>query len=224
MAGDTPPEYTRRQRLGVYVVLHDLALLIYLRHHPQRIPHRRVICMLFPTLHTRRLTIRPFVPADWQAVYTYTANPSVMTYIPEGIFSDVQAQTFVQQQIGEQAQAVAVLLASDELLIGHILFHVWFAPQTYEIGWVFNPGYYRQGYATEAARALLDYGFETLQAHRIIATCQPENPASYRVMEKLGMRREGHFQQCIARGSGVWWDEYFYAILRTEWQRSSDQQ
>ncbi len=74
-----------------------------------------------------------------------------------------------------------------------------------------------QGYATEAARALLGYGFEELDLHRIIATCQPENPASYRVMEKLGMRREGHFRQCIDRGQGVWWDEYFYALLKDEW-------
>lgn len=174
--------------------------------------------MLFPTLHTRRLTIRHFIATDWPAVHSYTANPSVMAYIPEGTFSEEQAQAFVEQNSGEEAEAVAVLLSGTELLIGHGIFHPWFAPETYEIGWVFNPQYYGQGYATEAAQALLDYGFEMLNAHRIIATCQPENPASYRVMEKLGMRREGHFRQCIFRGNGVWWDEYFYAILRTEWQ------
>jgi ribosomal-protein-alanine N-acetyltransferase len=67
--------------------------------------------------------------------------------------------------------------------------------------------------------ALLDYGFTVLQLHRVIATCQPENPPSYRVMEKIGMRREGLFQKCIYRGDDQWWDECFYAILEDEWSK-----
>ena len=67
--------------------------------------------------------------------------------------------------------------------------------------------------------ALLKHGFESLHLHRIIATCQPENAPSYRVMEKLGMRREGHFRQCFYRGEDHWWDEYFYAILEDEWHQ-----
>lgn len=112
---------------------------------------------------------------------------------------------------------MAVALKADKVLIGHIVFHPWFAPQTHEIGWVFNKRYHGQGYATEAAYALLEYGFERLRLHRVIATCQPENVPSYRVMEKLGMRREGHFQKCIYRGESRWWDEYFYAMLEEEW-------
>ena len=69
----------------------------------------------------------------------------------------------------------------------------------------------------EAAHALLGYGFATLGLHRVIATCQPENVASWRVMEKLGMRREAHVRQCIPRDDGTWWDEYVYAILKAEW-------
>ena len=99
-----------------------------------------------------------------------------------------------------------------------MLFRSWVAPATYEIGWVIHPDHQRCGYASEAARAGLAYAFESRHAHRVIATCQPENTASYRVMEKIGMRREAHFRQCIHRGDDVWWDEYFYAILRDEWQ------
>ncbi len=174
--------------------------------------------MHFPTQHTARLTIRHFSSADWPAVYAYTADPSVMAYIPEGCFTQAQAQEFVEAQVSDQAMAAAVVLNTTQTLIGHMIFHPWFAHETYELGWVFNPNYYGQGYATEAAQALVDYGFETLKLHRIIATCQPENPASYRIMEKLGMRREAHFQQCIYRGNGLWWDELFYAILSTEWR------
>jgi hypothetical protein len=84
-----------------------------------------------------------------------------------------------------------------------MIFHHWFAPRTYEIGWVLARQFHRPGYATEAARALIDHGFRTLALHRIIATYQPENPPSWRGMEKLGMRREGHFIECIHRGGDV---------------------
>jgi len=67
------------------------------------------------------------------------------------------------------------------------------------MGWVFHRAYHGHGYATEAAGALLQYSFAALHLHRIIATCQPENVASWRVMEKLGMRREAHFRKCIKR-------------------------
>ncbi len=65
-----------------------------------------------------------------------------------------------------------------------MVFHQYFGEHTYEIGWVFNPDYYNKGYASEAAQALLNYGFKDMQLHRIIATCQPQNIASYKVMEK----------------------------------------
>lgn len=68
----------------------------------------------------------------------------------------------------------------------------------------------------KSSQALLDYGFNNMKLHRIIATCQPENIASYRVMEKIGMRQEGFFKKCIPHGE-TWWDEYYYAILEEEW-------
>lgn len=175
--------------------------------------------MSMPTLQTARLAIRPILSDDWQAVHNYMSNPAVTAYLPEATFTEADSQAFARQHAGDEAEAAAVIAEADGQLIGHIIFHPWFAPETYELGWVLHPDYHGQGYATEAARALLDYGFGTLGAHRIVATCQPQNPASYRVMEKLGMRREGHFQQCIHRGNGVWWDEFFYAMLREEWER-----
>ncbi len=58
--------------------------------------------------------------------------------------------------------------------------------------------------ASEAAQATLEYGFKEMKLHRIIATCQPQNTPSYRVMEKIGMRREGYFRKCIPHGN-EWW-------------------
>jgi len=173
-------------------------------------------------IETQRLCIRAFQRDDWQAVCDYTsADPAVMMYIPEGPFTSEQAKAFVEENMGEKARAFAVLLKSDDMLVGHMVFHPWFAPQTYEIGWTFNRAYHGQGYATEAAMALLQYGFEALHLHRIIATCQPENVASWRVMEKLGMRREAHFRKCIRRPDNRWWDEYFYALLEEEWFKAN---
>ena len=173
--------------------------------------------MRLPTITTQRLLIRHFETDDWPQVLEYTSDPSVMAYIPEGLFTADAAQTFVAENSGKQAEAYAVVRLEELDVIGHMIFHPWFAPRTYEVGWVLHKAYHGRGYATEAAMALLKYGFESLRLHRVIATCQPENTPSYRVMEKLGMRREGFFRQCIYRGDDQWWDEYFYAMLADEW-------
>lgn len=168
-------------------------------------------------LQTERLRIRNFELTDWEAVYAYTSDPVVMKYIPEGVFSKDDAQKFVAENLDEHAKMFPVVIQETDTLIGHISFHPCFGNHTYEIGWVFNPKYYNKGYASEAAASILKYGFDVLKLHRIIATCQPQNPPSYRVMEKIGMRREGHFKKCIPHGE-EWWDEYYYAIIDDEWQ------
>lgn len=171
----------------------------------------------FTPIETNRLFIRLFQQEDWQAVHAYTSNAEVMFYLPEGQMTRAQTQAYVEKQLGEQPEAVGVVLKSTQQFMGHISFHEWFAPRIFEIGWVFHPDFYGHGFAPEAAQCVLQFGFEVLDVHRVIATCQPENIGSMRVMEKLKMTREGHFRQCIARENGVWWDEYFYAILADEW-------
>ena len=177
--------------------------------------------MSFVPIETDRLRIRPFAPDDWPAVHAYASDPAVMAYIPGGAMTEEQTRAFVAENAGDGARAFALVLRSGGALIGHMPFHPWFAPRTFEIGWVLDRRHHGRGYATEAARALLRYGFETLGLHRVIATCQPENPASWRVMEKLGMRREAHFRRCIHRGGNTWWDEYFYALLEEEWRAAT---
>lgn len=167
------------------------------------------------TLQTPRLVLRPFTPADWRAVHAYASDAAVMRYVPGGAMSEEQARAFVRVS-GENA-ATGVVLTAEDRLIGHLDFHPWFAERIYEIGWVVHPRYHGQGYATEAALAMLRHGFETLGVHRIVATCQPENVASWRVMEKLGMLREAHFRKCFAVDESTWLDEYLYALLEEDW-------
>jgi RimJ/RimL family protein N-acetyltransferase len=171
-------------------------------------------------IETPRLLIRPFVPDDGQAVHAYASDPAVMTYIPGGALTEDQTRAMVAGTDGGEPK-VAVVLKAENRPIGHMPFHPWYAPRTFEIGWIFDPRFHRQGFATEAATALLRYGFETLALHRIIATCQPENVASWRVMEKVGLRREAHFRQCIPVDDATWWDEYFYALLEEDWFANS---
>ncbi|PFF17917.1 GNAT family N-acetyltransferase [Bacillus anthracis] len=166
-------------------------------------------------IEAERLLIRKFEFKDWEAVHEYTSDSNVMKYIPEGVFTEEDTRNFVNKNMGENAKNFPVILIDENILIGHIVFHKYFGEHTYEIGWVFNSKYFNKGYASEAAQATLKYGFKEMKLHRIIATCQPENTSSYRVMEKIGMRREGYFKKCIPHGN-EWWDEYYYAILEEE--------
>ncbi len=170
----------------------------------------------FPLLQTPRLVLRPIALADGPAIHAYMSDPVVTRWLPEGPLDAAQAQAFARKNAGRSARAVAVVERESDALVGHMVFHPWFARATHEVGWAISPGRQGRGYATEAARALLDFAFGTLGCHRVVATCQPENGASWRVMEKLGMRREAHFRQGLHQESGEWWDEYFYALLAAE--------
>lgn len=170
----------------------------------------------FTPIQTPRLVLRSIALADWPSIHRYMSDAAVTRWLPEGCLDEAQTTAFVQKNTGAEATALAVIERESGALVGHMVFHPWFGPATHEIGWVISPSSQRSGYATEAAAALLDFAFKTLNCHRVIATCQPENPASWRVMEKLGMRREAHFRQALHRPSGEWWDEYFYALLTEE--------
>ena len=169
-------------------------------------------------IETERLIIERFAENDWRDVFVYTSRTDVMEYIPEGVFTEEDAKDFVMKNAGEDAKHFPVRIKGEETIIGHITFFKYFGDHTYEIGWVFNPDYFNKGYATEAALAVVGFGFAKMKLHRIIATCQPENMPSWRVMEKIGMRREGCFKKCIPHGDS-WWDEYYYAVLDEEWNK-----
>ena len=180
-------------------------------------------------IETERLILRPIEPGDWRAIHRYASRPEVVRYLPHEPFTEGDSSAFalrwseharqreLKGQGDEWPEMLVVIRKDDGRLIGHLPFEV-FNPKyrTREIGWVFEPELHGQGYATEAARAVLELAFGTLDLHRVIATCDPRNTASQRVMERLGMRREGHFIQDV-QIRGEWADEYFYAILNEEW-------
>jgi RimJ/RimL family protein N-acetyltransferase len=87
-----------------------------------------------------------------------------------------------------------------------------------ELWYLVRPDHWGRGIAQRAAIELLRIGFVEMNLHRLFATCLPENPASARVLEKIGMRREA-YQPKTLKIHGAWRDCYLYAILREEWER-----
>ncbi len=174
-------------------------------------------------LTTPRLILREFADDDWPAVLAYQSDPQYLRYYSwsERTPEDVQhfVERFVEQQ---QAQPrtkfqLAIILRAEERLIGNCGLRLEAdGPGKAEIGYELAPGYWRRGLATEAAHAMIDFGFGELRLHRISAWCIAENVGSARVLEKLGMRQEGYVRESEWM-KGRWWETLLYGILDHEW-------
>lgn len=117
---------------------------------------------------------------------------------------------------------MAVVLKENGQVIGRGTIHVDIGQDEAMVGWILHKEYWGRGFATEMAKALIQYCFETLQLHRVYVLWHPDNIGSWKVMEKCGMRKETHFKKRICRisqGSKMWNDEYEYAILESEWHK-----
>lgn len=176
-------------------------------------------------LTTTRLLLREFRESDWQTVLEYQRDPLYLRYNPWTHRTEADVHNFVRTFIAWQAEQprtkfqFAIILKEQAQLIGNggIRMRSLDAREA-DIGYELDSHYWGQGYATEAARALLAFGFRELRLHRIWAYCIAENVASARVLEKIGMQREGRLREKEWMKSR-WWDTLVYAILDHEWQR-----
>lgn len=169
---------------------------------------------------TERLFIRKFEPNDWQDLYEYLSDEEVVKFEPYHIYTESQAKEEAVRR-GNDESFYAVCLKDNGKLIGNLYlgkgdFDTW------ELGYVFNRKYQGKGYATEGAKALLDYAFTQLGARRIIAMCSPRNDHSWKLLERLQMRREGLLIQNVyfktdSNGEPIWLDTYMYGVLKKEW-------
>lgn len=175
-------------------------------------------------LKSPRLFIRPFRDEDLDAFAEYRSDPDVARYqswTPP--YTLDQAIALIKGMEGMQPGTpghwlqLAVERQSQPGIMGDCAFQV-FAddPRQAQIGYTFSRSYQKQGYAAEAVRCLLDYLFVELQLHRVTATCDAENTASFRLLERVGMRREAFLVENIWF-KGAWGSEYKYAILDREW-------
>lgn len=197
---------------------------MYAYHHPA--PALRAQRSL-PTLRTERLTLRPAVVADLDAVHAYRSREDVCRYLLHEPLSRerVEAKLVASEKrstLGEKGDTLLLAVVRDEdcVVVGDVELDITsLDAATVEIGWVFSPDVAGRGYATEAAVALRDYAFETLNAHRIVAQLHPDNTASARLCERLGMRHEA-LHRADLWIKGHWEDTSIYAVLRHEWAES----
>ena len=174
-------------------------------------------------VRTERLLIRPAEQRDAAPTFAFRNLPGVshwLTHFPQ----DAEAW---EAGFGDRL-ANTLVVELDGVVVGDLYLHVsdpWSqgevrdqaAGTLAEIGYCFDPAYAGQGYATEAVREELRIIFEDLGIRRVIAQCFADNEPSWRLMERVGMRREQHSVRDSLHRDGEWLDGLLYALLREEW-------
>jgi len=175
-------------------------------------------------LETERLILRDFVQDDWQRVLEYQSDPLYLRYYDETESTPEAVRDFLDRFLDQQTQnprtrfQLAVVLKSEHHLIGNCGVRMdKINDLEANIGYELDPKYWNFGYATEAAHAVVDFGFSYFSVHRIWASLVADNVGSAHVLEKLGMMLEGRFREKTYFKSR-WWDTLIYAILADEWQ------
>ncbi len=162
--------------------------------------------------------------SDIAGFLAYRQDPEVRLYQGWKDTTEESAQVFIEDMetlqfgaVGQWFQIAVALKASDEL-IGDVAIHLREQePYQAVIGYTLSQSYQGKGYATEAVTGLLRYAFEELGLHRVMASVYAENTRSIKLLERVGMRREGYYLQSSWFQDKQWVDEATYAILRDDW-------
>jgi len=168
-------------------------------------------------LETPRLILRPWEESDIPELVPLIGAREVATTtlrIPHP-YREEHAREFIRTDAKPNEQRLSIRLRSGGNLCGGVGLHPNPGHQHAELGYWLGVPFWGQGYATEAAGAVVRYGFEQIQLHRIFASHFEDNVASMRVLQKLGMRHEGCLRQHILKW-GKFIDLQLYAILRQE--------
>jgi RimJ/RimL family protein N-acetyltransferase len=171
---------------------------------------------------TERLVLRRYTYDDIPDVLEFLSHPSVARATPEvqatvqGVREYVDRQNSFQPFEQDQCFDLAIERKEDGRVIG-LLSLVRKEHQKAEIGWALGIEYRRQGFATEAASALVGFAFSSLGLHRLQAGTELSNSASWGVMERLGMVKEAHLRETTFR-DGTWHDSLIYGLLVSEWR------
>lgn len=174
---------------------------------------------------SERIRLREFQVADAEAVHRYATDPLVVEHLPWGPNEMADSVAHIERALAaaraepRHSFQLAVTRAPGDEVIGGIRLGVETGPWRREasFGYVLRRDQWGQGFMTEAARLLLTFAFAELGLHRVWATCGTENIGSIRVLEKIGMRREGQLRSHM-NIRGRWRDSYLYAILEDEWK------
>ena len=178
-------------------------------------------------IETKRLMLRPFEETDLDLICSIYCDEEILRYTPFDPLSREQAEDHLHRVIEEWKASphlsyeMAVILKETGDKIGRT--HILIDPETDTgmIGTMLKREYWRRQYGIEITGALIHYSFNDLRLHRINALCNPANEASWKMLEKLGMRREAWLKQkCryVKHGVTSWQDELEYAMLASEYQ------
>ncbi|WP_288444831.1 GNAT family N-acetyltransferase [uncultured Chryseobacterium sp.] len=173
-------------------------------------------------LYTKRLVLRDITIDDKQDIFDYRSDAEANKFqgwIPESL---EEVESFIQRNTTEfnQPESWYQLLITDQetkAVIGDIGIHfIGDENVQVELGITLNTSFQGKGYASEALKGIIDFLFNDLQKHRITASVDPDNTASLQLMERIGLRKEGHFVKSLF-WKNKWVDDIIYAVLREEW-------
>jgi aminoglycoside 6'-N-acetyltransferase len=173
-------------------------------------------------IRTERLVLRSLADGDVQDIIDVVSHPSVARVTPELAPNELKVKEYIDKQKSHRGFEkdkycdLGIERKADGKVIGLVGLMCTDHRQGL-IGWGLGIHYRGAGYATEAARSLITYGFTELGLHRIYAKTSHANTASWKVMERLGMREEARFREAEFR-EGEWIDLLVYAVLDDEWQ------
>ncbi|MBX0326221.1 GNAT family N-acetyltransferase [Oscillochloris sp. ZM17-4] len=177
----------------------------------------------FTQIETARLRVRRFAEADLPAFLAYRNDPEVARFQSWDSTSEEQAHDFLSTMYDEEPGRpgggfqFAVALREGDALIGDVYMRLLdYDDRQGELGYTLARPWHGRGYAAEAVGAVIGYAFATLGMHRMTAIVDQENAPSIRLLERLGMRREGASIQSFFN-KGTYRDELQYAILSSEW-------
>ncbi|MEU9592560.1 GNAT family protein [Streptomyces sp. NPDC048219] len=180
-----------------------------------------------PSLHTARLRLRPFTDADTDDLFALMSDARILRYWDSPPWTErSRAEGFLATCRRVEQEGTGVRLAvdrvSDGAFIGWCTLHRWNPDfRSASLGYCYGEAAWGKGCATEAARALLGWAFDTLDLNRVQAEADTRNVASARVLEKLGFVREGTLREdCVVNGDVS--DSWVYGLLRREWQPPSE--
>ena len=177
-------------------------------------------------IRTERLEIRPATEADGLATWHYRRQESVALWITS---AQPDSEHYLADFTEPSRLAKTLVIELDGSVIGDVMLAIedaWAQVEVRdraravqaELGWSLDPAQTGKGYATEAVAELIRICFEELHLRRVIAQCFADNESSWRLMERVGMRRESHDVRGSLHRSGEWLDGLAYALLADEWR------
>lgn len=172
---------------------------------------------------TERLILRNYKENDVIDYFEYMSLESTAEHEDSAPYSMEECEKAVNARLNDDSFWI-VELKEHGKVIGDLCYRKG-DYDTYEIAYDFNEQYGKKGYATEACKILLEHIFTILNGRRLYVGCNEDNVASWRLLERLGLRREAHCIEDVsfkndANGNPIYVNSYFYALLKKEWERS----